>query len=202
MKKLIFVIALIVILPVLVVLDTPPADSASADNETTAGQTEASNSSASEDIYGLRIDNINKSGADFHWSTSIAANGSIEYAYTKLAQQYNPQSSGSQQSVLITVVPLRVKSQPGYFTDHDIRVDDLDMYYDLFVQYTIKSETFSGEVYTLSGELVLVDTQALGWWQTWWFPVIVAGSMWFLGRITKDWNIRKLGSRIKKSKKA
>ena len=166
MKKIILVIALILMLPVLVVLGTSLADSTSADNETATSQTEASNSSTSDEIYALRIANINKSGADFHWSTSIAANGSIEYAYTKLAQ-----ISGSQQSVLITVVPVRVKSQPGYFTDHHIRVDDLDMYYDPFVQYTIKSETPSGEVYTLSGEFVLVDTQVLQWWQSMWYAI-------------------------------
>ena len=166
MGRLVLLIALVVILPVLLVLDASLADSASADNETAANQTEASNSSASEDIYGLRIENINKNGADFYWSTSIKTKGSIEYAYTKLAQQYNPQSSGSQQTVLITAVPARVKSEPGYFKTHHIRVDNLDMYYHPFVEYTIKSETFSGEVFTLSGEFVLVDTVVLQWWQS------------------------------------
>jgi len=166
MKKLILVIALVVMSPLLIVLVIFPTDSTSADNEVVTSQTEASNSSASEEIYALRIANINKNGADFYWSTSVAANGSIEYAYTKLAEQYNPQSSGSQQSVLITIAALLVKSDSSWVRDHHIKVDNLDMYYNPFVEYTIKSETESGEVYTLSGEFVLVDTVVLHWWQS------------------------------------
>jgi len=155
-----------------------------------------SNSSASENIYALRIENINKSGADFYWSTSIATNGSIEYAYTKLAQLYNPQSPGSQQSVLMTVVPVRVKSESNYVKDHHIRVDNLDMSYDPFVQYTIKSETSSGEVYTLSGELILVDTGVIRWWQSLWYAIFAPIVVLVLGqiiipRIRKEFQSRK-----------
>lgn len=148
---------------------------------------------AGEDIYGLRIENINRSGADFYWSTAVESRGSIEYAYTKLAQLYNPESLGSQQSVLITVVPTRVKSEPHYVKDHHIRLDDLDMYYAPIVQYTIKSETSSGVIYTISGELVLVDTGVIPWWQTSWFTIGLAISMLVLGLI-----IRPIGSRIRK----
>ena len=49
-KRLILLIALIVILPVLVVSDTSLTDSSIPDNEVTASQTEASNSSASATI--------------------------------------------------------------------------------------------------------------------------------------------------------
>lgn len=174
MKTLSFLIALAVMLPVLVMLDVSPADSSSADNETITSQIEAGNSSTSDGIFGLRIENINKNGADFYWSTSIAANGSVQYAYTKLAEQYNPQSSQSDPSVLITVNAMLTKSDPHWVRDHHIKVDNLDMSYDPFVQYTIKSATPSGEVYTLSGEFVLVDTQVLHWWQSQYFVVTLA----------------------------
>ena len=148
---------------------------------------------ADENIYGLKIENINKNGADFYWSTSIETKGSIEYAYIKLAQLYNPQSPGSQQGVLMTVVPVRVKSESNWVKDHHIRVDNLDMSYDPFVQYTIKSETFSGEVYTLSGELVLVDTGEVTWWQTSYFVVSLAiiSVSGFILAIRKDIQSRK-----------
>ena len=50
MKRLILLIALVVMLPVLVVLDASLADSSIPDNEITTSQTEASNSSASVTI--------------------------------------------------------------------------------------------------------------------------------------------------------
>lgn len=50
MERLILLIALVVILPVLRVLDTSPADSSIPDNEIATIQTEASNSSASATI--------------------------------------------------------------------------------------------------------------------------------------------------------
>jgi hypothetical protein len=49
-KRLILLIALIVMLPVLVVLDASLADSTSADNEITTSQTEANNSSTTATI--------------------------------------------------------------------------------------------------------------------------------------------------------
>jgi len=49
-KRLVLLIALVVILPVLVVLDTSPAESNIPDNEITASQTETGNSSASASI--------------------------------------------------------------------------------------------------------------------------------------------------------
>jgi hypothetical protein len=148
------------------------------DNEVTTSQIEASNASASEEISGFRIDNINKNGAVFHWSTPVATNGSVEYAYTKLAQ-----ISGSQQSVAISVLISRTESDPQFRNEHHIRVDNLDMYYHPFVEYTIKSVTRSGEVYTLSGELVLVDTGAIPLSQTLWFTVSLALFVVFLGYI-------------------
>jgi len=162
------------------------ADTETPNNEVTNS---TSNSSASENIYGLRIENINRSGADFYWSTSIETKGSIEYAYTKLAQLYNPQSPGRQQDVLVIAIPLQVKSEPYYVKEHHIRVDNLDIYYAPIVQYTIKSETFSGDIYTISGELVLVDTGVILWWQTWWFAI----GTFVLGLV-----IIPLGSRIRK----
>jgi hypothetical protein len=136
---------------------------------------------ASEDIYGLRIENINGNGADFYWSTSIETIGSVEYAYTKLSELYNPQLPGTSQSVLVTATPLLTKSEDHYVKAHHVRVDNLDINDCPFVQYTIKSETFSGEVYTLSGELVLVDTQIISWWQTWQFAVFVPLFVFILG---------------------
>ena len=174
MKRLDFFIALAVMLPVLIMLNVSPADSTNADNQTITSQTEASNSSTGDEIYALRIDNINKNGAYFHWSTSVATNGSVEYGYTKVTQQYNPQSSGSPPSVLINVAAKLVKSDSDWVRDHHIRVDNLDMYYNPFVEYTIKSATPGGEVYTLSGEFVLVDTQILHWWQSPYFVVPLA----------------------------
>ena len=50
MKRLILLIALVVILPVLVVLDASSADITSADNEPTTGQTQSNNASASATI--------------------------------------------------------------------------------------------------------------------------------------------------------
>jgi hypothetical protein len=177
---------------VLLGLSHVAADTGTPSNEVTS----SSNSSASEEIYALRIENINKNGADFYWSTSVATNGSIEYAYTKLAQRYNPQLPGSQQSVSVTVVPLRVKSDPNWVKDHHIRVDNLDMYYDPFVQYTIKSETFSGENYTISGELILVDTGVIRWWQSIWYAIFAPIVVLVLGqiiipRIRKNFQSRK-----------
>lgn len=49
-KRLILLIALVVILPVLVVADTSLTDSSLPDNEPTTSQTEAGNSSASATI--------------------------------------------------------------------------------------------------------------------------------------------------------
>jgi hypothetical protein len=171
LRRLAIFVALAVTLPVLVMLGASFADIISADNETITSQAEAGNSSTSDDIYGLRIANINKNGADFYWSTSVATNGSIDYGYTKQARLYNPQSSGSPPSVLITVNAMLVKSDSHWVKDHHIKVDNLDMSYDPFVQYTIKSATPSGDVYTLSGEFVLVDTQVLHWWQSMWYAI-------------------------------
>lgn len=140
---------------------------------------------ADEGIHGLRIENINKNGADFYWSTSVEARGSVEYGYTKLSQLYNPQAPGSQQDVLLTVVPLRVKSEPQLRKAHHIRVDDLNMYYAPIVQYTVKAETNDGDIYTLSGELVLVDTGVIPWWQTWWFAIGMPIVTYAVGLVTK-----------------
>jgi len=126
---------------------------------------------ATENIFGLKIENINRNGADFYWSTSIETKGTLEYAYSKLAELYNPQSSGTQQTVLITATPLQTISEPHYTKWHHIKVDDLDIDYDPFVQYTIKSQVFNGETYTLPGEFVLVDVNKINWWETWWFSI-------------------------------
>jgi hypothetical protein len=134
---------------------------------------------ASENIYGLRMENISRSGADFYWSTSIETKGSVEYAYTKLPELYNPQLPGSRQDILVSIIPLQIRSEAHYRKAHHVKVDNLDLDYDPFVQYTIKSEAFNGEVYTISGEFVLVDTGKIHWWQTWWFPLI----MFILGQI-------------------
>ena len=136
---------------------------------------------ADENIYGLRIENINRSGADFHWSTSIETKGSVEYAYTKLAELYNPQLPGSQQSVLVSAVPLQTKSEDYYRKDHHIKIDNLDVNYCPFVKYTIKSQAFNGETYEISGEIVLVDTGKIQWWQTWWFAIFVPTLTLILG---------------------
>ncbi len=141
---------------------------------------------ADENIYGLRIENINKNGADFYWITSVETKGSVEYAYTKLAEMYNPQSPGPSVSVLITAVPLQVNYEDHYVKEHHIRIDNLDLTYDPFVQYTVKSQTFNGDIYTISGEFVLVDTDSIHWWQTWQFVVFfsigLAIAMVFLGK--------------------
>ena len=50
MKRLILLIALVVMLPMLVVLDASPADTSIPDNELITSQIEASNSSASATI--------------------------------------------------------------------------------------------------------------------------------------------------------
>jgi hypothetical protein len=141
---------------------------------------------ASEDIYGLKIENINRNGADFYWSTSIETKGSIEYAYTKLPELYNPQLPGSSQTVLITVTPVQTRSEEHYRKEHHIKIDNLDVDYCPFVQYTTKSETFNGDIYTLSGEFVLVDTKAIDWWQTWEFAVFMPLTMFVLGHITRE----------------
>jgi hypothetical protein len=138
---------------------------------------------ASEDIYGLKIENINRNGADFYWSTSIETIGTIEYAYAKLPQLYNPQKPGTSQDILISVIPLLSKSEDHYVKSHHIKIDNLNLGYDPFVQYTIKSKTFNGEVYTLPGELVLVDTKIINWWQTPWFVISFPIFMFILGRI-------------------
>lgn len=139
---------------------------------------------ANENIYGLKIENINRSGADIYWSTSIETKGSVEYAYTKLPELYNPQSPGTSQDVLTSAIPLQTRSEDHYVKAHHVRVDNLDIDYDPFVQYTIKSQTFNGEIYTLSGEFVLVDTKKIYWWQTWQFAVIMPIVMFILGQIT------------------
>ena len=141
----------------------------------------AASTLASEDIYGLKIENLNRSGADFYWSTSIETKGSIEYAYTKLPELYNPQSPGTHADMLVSAIPLQTKSEDHYVKAHHVKIDNLDLNYDPFVQYTIKSEAFSGDVYTLSGEFVLVDTKIINWWQTWWFAIII----FILGQITR-----------------
>jgi S1-C subfamily serine protease len=70
------------------------------------------------------------------------------------------------------------------------------MSYDPFVQYTIKSETSNGEVYTLSGELVLVDTGVIRWWQSLGYAIFAPIVVLVLGqiiipRIRKDFQSRK-----------
>lgn len=158
---------------------------------------------ANENIYGLRIENINRSGADFYWSTSIETKGSVEYAYTKLAELYNPQLPGSSQDVLLSVTPLQTRSEDHYVKEHHIRVDNLDIDYHPFVQYTIKSQAFNGEIYSISGEFVLVDTKEIHWWQTWQFAISMPIIMFILGLITKPtiWKIREYLQSIRESKK-
>jgi len=136
---------------------------------------------ASENIYGLKIETINRNGADFYWSTSIETKGSVEYAYTKLAELYNPQSPGSYQDVLVSATPLQTRSEDHYVKAHHVKIDNLDIDYAPFVQYTIKSEAFNGEVYTISGEFVLVDTPKIYWWQTWQFAIFMPTFMLILG---------------------
>lgn len=136
---------------------------------------------ASEDIYGLKIENITGSGADFYWSTSIETKGSVEYAYTKLAELYNPQSPGTHADILVSVTPIQTRSEDHYVKAHHVKVDNLDVNYCPFVQYTIKSEAFNGNVYTLSGEFVLIDTKIISWWQTWQFALFVPLSVFILG---------------------
>ena len=138
---------------------------------------------ADENIYGLKIENINKNGADFNWSTSIETMGSIDYAYTKLPELYNPQSPGISQDILMTVIPMQTKTQDRYRKEHHIKVDNLDIDYCPFVEYTIKSQAYNGEIYTISGEFVLVDTQKIHWWQTWQFAIITFISGIILGQI-------------------
>jgi hypothetical protein len=145
---------------------------------------------ANEDIYGLRIENINRNSADFYWSTSIETKGSVEYAYTKLPELYNPQAPGPYADILVSYVPLQTRSEEHYVKAHHIKIDNLDLNYDPFVQYTIKSEAFNGDIYTLSGEFVLVDTKAIDWWQTWvfvvFFPIVLSIAMFILGHITRE----------------
>jgi hypothetical protein len=136
-----------------------------------------------EEIYGIRIENINRTGADFYWSTSIETKGSVEYAYTKLPELYNPQSPGASQSVLISAIPLLKKTEDHFVKQHHVKIDRLDINYDPFVQYTIKSETFTGTVYSISGEFVLVDTQKLNWWQSWQYAVFAPLITLILGLI-------------------
>jgi hypothetical protein len=147
---------------------------------------------ASEDIYGLKIENINRSGADFYWSTSIETKGIVEYAYTKRAELYNPQSPGSHQDILVSVVPMQTRSEDYYVKAHHVKVDNLDIGYDPFVQYTIKSQAFNGDVYTLSGEFVLIDTKTINWWQTWQFVIFMPIFMFILGRVTGPLTWKKL----------
>lgn len=155
---------------------------------------------ASENIYGLRIENINSSGADFYWSTSIETKGSVEYAYTKLSELYNPQVPGSHQDVLVSATPIQTKSEEHYRKTHHVKVDNLDIDYDPFVQYTIKSQSFDGEIYTISGEFVLVNTPEIYWWQTWQFAVIVPIATFILGWIAWPTIIIKIWKRIKYTK--
>jgi len=136
---------------------------------------------ASEEIYGLKIENINRGGADFYWSTSIETKGSVVYAYTKLPELYNPQLPGTSTGVLVSITPSQTRSEDHYVKAHHVKVDNLDLNYDPFVQYTIKSETFNGDVYALSGEFVLIDTPEIRWWQNWQFAVFVPLSALILG---------------------
>ncbi len=137
----------------------------------------------SDIIYALRIDNINRHGADFYWSTSIETKGSVDYAYTKLRELYNPQLPGSQQTVLLSAVPMQTRSEEYFVKDHHIKVDNLDMESGLFVEYTIKSQAFDGEIYEIPGEFVLVDTQKVDWWQNWQFAIFFPITMFILGNI-------------------
>ncbi|MGD0795053.1 MAG: hypothetical protein ABR958_05635 [Dehalococcoidales bacterium] len=159
---------------------------------------------ASENIFGLKIENINRNGADFYWSTSNETKGSIEYAYTKLPELYNPQLPGTHQDILISVTPAQTRSEGVYLKEHHIKVDKLDLSYDPFVQYTVKSQAFNGEIYTISGEFVLVDTQKTQWWQTWQFAVlstIIALILgWLLGWLTLE-KIRKYFSHMQEKRK-
>lgn len=156
---------------------------------------------ADENIYSLRIENINRDGADFYWSTAIETNGSITYSYTKLPELYNPQAPGSSQEVLITATPALTESEDGYLKDHHIKIDNLDIDYCPFVQYKITSETSDGEVYTISGEFVLVDTGKINWWQDWWYVVVIVPIITFIvGQIAWPTITIKVWKRIKRNK--
>lgn len=140
---------------------------------------------ASEDIYSLRIENINRSGADFRWSTSIETKGTIEYAYAKLPELYNPQKPGTSATIIMTVTPLQIKSETNYVKEHHVKIDNLDINYDPFIQYTIKSETFNGDIYSISGEFVLVNIKVINWWQTWMYALFMPLTMFVLGQIIR-----------------
>ena len=157
----------------------------------------SSSALASEYIYGLKIENINSSGADFSWSTSIETEGSITYAYTKHPELYNPQAPGSHQEILLTATPALTKSEDGSRKDHHIKIDNLDLNYCPFVQYTIKSQAFSGETYEITGEFVLVDTGKIVWWQTWQFAIFAPIITLILGSVARPKWIMKIYKRIK-----
>ena len=176
MKKLTLVVAMLITIPILVFTSNPAL--------------------ADDNIYGLRIENINRSGADIHWITSIETKGSITYAYTKLPELYNPQAPGSHQEILVTATPALTESEDHYRKEHHIKIDNLDLNYCPFVQYTIKSQAFDGEIYEISGEFVLVDTQKINWWQTWWFLIM----LFVLGQIAWPTITIKIWKRIKPNK--
>lgn len=153
----------------------------------------------SEDIYGIRIENINRSGADFYWSTSVETIGTVEYAYTKLPQLYNPQSPGTYQDVLVSVTPLLKKTEDHFVKQHHIKVDRLDVDYNPFVQYTINSQTHDGTVYSVSGEFVLIDIEELYWWQNWQYAIFAPIITLILGLVI-PYIIKKVNKRINRGK--
>jgi hypothetical protein len=135
----------------------------------------------SANIYSLRIDNITKTGADIYWSTAVPTIGTVYYGDTDLPELFNPQTPGSQASILVTVVPGLQVSEPHYTLSHHVTLNRLDMNVDPFIQYTISSQPVTGAPYTLSGQLVLVNSAAIPWWQNWQYNVFMPIATFIFG---------------------
>ena len=148
-------------------------------------------------IYALSIRNITSTGADIYWSTAVPTIGTVYYSDTDIPEVYNPQSSGSQVTILVTGIPGLQVSEAHYTEAHHVTLNRLDMNADPFIQYTISSQPASGDPYTLSGQFVLVNSTAIPWWQNWQYAVFVPIGTFILGLIISPPILSKIWNKLK-----
>jgi len=110
---------------------------------------------------------------------------------------YNPQSPGNQANILVTGIPGLQVSEAHYTEAHHVTLNRLDINTDPFIQYTISSQPFSGDPYTLSGQFVLVNSTAIPWWQNWQYAVFVPIGTFVLGLIISPAILLKMWNKLK-----
>lgn len=186
MKKILSSVGIILVLLALLLIFSFDGASAS-----------GTNGSSDNNIYALSIRNITSTGADIYWSTAVPTIGTVYYSDVDIPEVYNPQSPGSKATILVTNIPGLQVSEAHYTEAHHVTLNRLDMNADPFIQYTISSQPVSGDPYTLSGQLVLVNSTAIPWWQNWQYAVFVPIGTFVVGLIISPTILSKIWNKLK-----